>query len=159
MATEIERKYLVPGGAWRDAVPADAGGTVIRQGYLLRDRDRTVRVRRAGERGWLTIKGPGSLSRAEFEYEVPPADADELLATLCEPGVVDKTRYRVPAGGLVWEVDEFHGRHQGLVLAEVELPAVDTPVDVPAWIGDEVTGDPAYTNAALSRPDAPTPPH
>jgi adenylate cyclase len=159
VATEIERKFLVPGDAWRAVVPAEVEGTVIRQGYLVRGVERTVRVRRAGDRGWLTIKGPGTLARAEYEYEIPPGDADELLATLCEPGVIDKVRYRVPVGDLVWEVDEFHGRHDGLVVAEVELPSVDTAVELPDWVGDEVTDDPAYTNASLSRPDLPTPRH
>jgi adenylate cyclase len=158
VATEIERKFLVIGDAWRAALPPGREGSVIRQGYLLRDAARTVRVRRSGDRGWLTIKGPGTLARAEYEYEIPVADADELLATLCEPGTIDKTRYRIPVGDLEWEVDEFHGRHEGLVVAEVELPDLATEAELPGWAGREVTDDPAYTNAALSRPDAPSPP-
>lgn len=158
MATEIERKFLVRGDAWQRARSAGDGGTVIRQGYLSRQKDRTVRVRRSGDRAWLTIKGPGTLARAEFEYEIPVGDAEELLATLCEPGVIDKTRHRVPVGDLVWEVDEFHGRHEGLVVAEVELASPDATVALPDWVGDEVTYEAAYTNAELSRPDRPTPP-
>jgi adenylate cyclase len=153
VATEIERKYLVAGDGWRTEVVD--GGTVIRQGYLARGETRTVRVRRAGGRAWITVKGPGTLARSEFEYEIPVDDADQLLSSLCEPGTIDKTRYRVHFGGRVWEVDEFHGRHSGLVLAEVELPATDAVVDVPPWVGAEVTTDPAYTNAELSRPGGP----
>lgn len=157
MGVEIERKYLVPDDGWRRALPDGEGGTRIRQGYLLRERDRTVRVRRKGDRAYLTLKGSGSLERAEYEYEVPVDDAEELLDTLCEPGDIDKTRYEIPQGDLTWEVDEFHGRHEGLVVAEIELPSADTPVDPPAWVGPEVTDDPRYTNAELSRADGPPP--
>jgi adenylate cyclase len=158
VGTEIERKFLVSGDAWRAELPPGQEGSLIRQGYLLRDAARTVRVRRSGDRGWLTIKGPGTLARAEYEYEIPVADADELLADLCEPGIIDKTRYRIPVGDLEWEVDEFHGRHEGLIVAEVELLDLATEAELPRWAGREVTDDPAYTNAALSRPDAPSPP-
>jgi adenylate cyclase len=147
VGVEIERKFLVAGDGWRTGDP----GVPIRQAYLVRDGGRSVRVRRAGERAMLTIKGPGGLSRAEFEYEIPPADADALME-LAEPGFIDKTRYRVPFAGHVWEIDVFHGDHAGLIIAEVELPSVDTTVALPDWVGAEVTGDPTYSNAALSRP-------
>jgi CYTH domain-containing protein len=148
VGVEIERKFLVRNEGWRAAASPPVP---IRQGYLSRQPGRTVRVRLAGDEAFLTIKGPGSLERAEFEYPISPDDALALIE-LCEPGVVDKDRYRVPAGPLVWEVDVFGGDHEGLVLAEVELPSADTPVDLPAWVGQEVTGDDRYTNAVLSRP-------
>jgi CYTH domain-containing protein len=157
VGVEVERKFLVAGDGWRRGVPPGQAGTPIRQGYLVRHPERSVRVRRQGDRGYLTVKGAGTVSRAEFEYPIPPEDADQLIDTLCEPGTVTKTRHRVPVGDLVWEVDEFHGRLAGLVLAEVELGDPDAPVDLPPWVGREVTGDPAYTNAVLSRPGA-TPP-
>lgn len=148
MGLEIERKFLVDGDGWR-AEATEA--TVIRQGYLVRGEARTVRVRRRGDAAYLTIKGPGDRARQEFEYEIPAADADELLA-LCEPGVIDKVRHLVPFRGRVWEVDVFGGRHEGLVLAEVELDDAGSDVDVPEWVGREVTGEPGWSNAELSRP-------
>ena len=111
----------------------------------------TVRVRRAGDQAWLTIKGaPAGRVRAEFEYPIPPADADELLL-LCEPTVIDKTRYRVPHAGHVWEDDVFAGVNAQLVLAEVELVAADAAVELPGWVGREVSDDPRYQNSQLSR--------
>ena len=148
MPVEIERKFLVRGDGWRTTAEPPVP---IRQGYLCRGPERTVRVRLAGERAFLTIKGAGTLERAEFEYAIPPADADALMA-LCEPGVIDKERFRVPAGPVVWEVDVFAGRHDGLILAEVELTSADQEVELPDWVGTEVTGDDRYTNAVLSRP-------
>ncbi|CAB4549736.1 unannotated protein [freshwater metagenome] len=150
MAVEIERKFLVVGDDWRDgAVPSR-----IRQAYLVRDPGRSVRVRDEDGRITLTIKGPGTdpqgRSRSEYEYELPAADADGLFA-LCEPGMIDKTRHRVDVAGRTWEVDEFHGRLAPLVLAEVELDDADADVVLPHWAGREVTGEPAYTNGALSR--------
>ncbi|MBD3222903.1 CYTH domain-containing protein [bacterium] len=148
MGVEIERKFLVTGDGWRDQ--ADPG-QVFRQGYLTTVAERTVRVRRAGDRAWLTIKGrPEGRVRAEFEYEIPAADADELLA-LCEPTPIDKTRYRLEHAGHVWEVDVFAGANAPLVVAEVELPDAGTEVALPAWVGQEVTDDPRYQNARLSR--------
>jgi adenylate cyclase len=145
MGTEIERKFLV-----RDVTAvAGAEGIPYRQGYLSTVPERTVRVRLAGPRAFLTVKGitVGS-TRPEFEYEIPVADAMALLP-MCEPPLVEKTRYRVEHAGLTWEVDVFEGENAGLVVAEVELPASDTPVELPGWIGEEVTGDPRYYNANL----------
>jgi adenylate cyclase len=148
MPLEIERKFLVRDDRWRAA--ADPG-TAIVQGYLCAERARTVRVRTAAGRAWLTIKGPATGAvRQEFEYELPAHDAPALLA-LCGPLLVEKIRYRVPHAGLVWEVDVFAGGNRPLVLAEIELPAADAAVALPDWAGREVTGDHRYHNASLAR--------
>lgn len=148
MGIEIERKFLVSNDDWRPGAP----GVIYRQGYLLAEGGLTVRVRRAGERGYLTIKGPAEgPARPEFEYEIPAADADAMLDGLVRGGVVDKIRYRRAYAGLLWEVDVFAGENAGLVVAEVELERVDQPVTLPSWAGEEVTDDGRYSNAALSR--------
>ena len=119
MAREIERKFLVAGDSWRGGPP----GVRIAQGYLSLDPDRTVRIRLAGENAWITVKGlTRGITRTEFEYPVPPADARELLE-MCLPSVIDKTRHRIDYGGHVWEVDVFHGANEGLVLAEERATA------------------------------------
>jgi adenylate cyclase len=148
MAVEIERKFLVKGEAWRSLAP----GTVYRQGYIASEKSRTVRVRIAGEKGYLTIKGSShGISRLEFEYEIPVTDAAELLDALCDRPLVEKTRRRIPWAGLVWEVDEFSGANQGLVVAEVELSSPEQPISFPEWIGQEVSDDPRYYNAQLAK--------
>jgi CYTH domain-containing protein len=146
MGIEIERKFLTSADTWRDL----AESVEYRQGYLLAAPERTVRIRTAGSRGYLTIKG-GSVgaSRAEYEYEIPFEDARELLDEMCLRPLIEKRRSRIPHAGLVWEVDEFFGENHGLVLAEVELESEDQPIDLPPWIGREVTGDPRYFNASL----------
>ena len=147
MGLEIERKFLVQGQAWRQ--PAESQ-TRFSQGYLSRDPARTVRVRLAGERAFLTIKGATvGATRAEFEYEIPPADAAQLLA-LCDGPVVDKIRHVLWVGGLCWEVDEFLGANAGLVVAEIVLQSEDQAFERPAWLGAEVTGDARYVNANLA---------
>ncbi len=147
MATEIERKFLVSGDGWKSS----SDGTRIAQGYLSIDADRTVRVRLAGNGAWLTIKGrTEGISRAEFEYPIPPGEARGLLK-LCLPSVIDKTRHRVPFGGHVWEVDVFHGDNEGLILAEVELPDESVTPELPPWVGTEVSDDPRYYNSSLSK--------
>ena len=147
MGIEIERKFLVIDPTVVDGLT----GTVIRQGYLSRVPERTVRIRRKGERGLVTIKGATSgASRSEWEYEIPAADADEMLA-ICEGEIVDKIRYLIDVAGLTWEVDVFAGANEGLVMAEVELDREDAVVELPAWAGLEVTDDPRYYNASLSR--------
>jgi adenylate cyclase len=147
MGREIERKFLVKGDGWRSA----AKGTPFCQGYLSIVPERTVRVRSDGRRGWITIKGRSQGSeRAEFEYEIPAADADTMLRTLCRQPLIEKTRYRVEHGGRVWEVDEFAGDNAGLVLAEIELDDAAEAVDLPDWVGREVTNSGRYTNARLS---------
>lgn len=146
MAIEIERKFLVVGDAWRDAPPV-----FYSQGYLNRDKARTVRVRIAGEEAFLTIKGTSvGARRAEFEYPIPVWDARELLA-LCEQPLIEKNRRKVLHEGFVWEVDEFLGENLGLVVAEIELSAEDAVFAKPDWVGDEVTEDARYFNSNLSR--------
>jgi len=145
MALEIERKFLVRTDAWRS-------GTGVRytQGYLNRDKLRTVRVRVAGDAGFLTVKGRSQgATRLEFEYPVPLADAQAMLA-LCEGPLIDKTRHTLVHAGQVWEVDEFHGDNAGLVVAEIELASEDQPFERPDWLGEEVTLDARYFNSALS---------
>ncbi len=148
MATEIERKFLVSSDAWRQG----ASGTRYRQGYVHSGEGCTVRVRSSGQKAFLTLKGRSQgAARAEFEYERPMADAKVILDTLCYRPLIEKTRYCVDAGGLTWEIDEFHGENAGLILAEVDLDREDQEVPLPAWIGREVTGDPRYYNASLVR--------
>jgi CYTH domain-containing protein len=148
MATEIERKFLLRSAVWR----ASAGpGTLLRQGYLSTVPERTVRVRRSDGRGWLTVKGLSvGATRLEFEYEVPAADADAMIDALCERPLVEKIRYCVEHQGLTWEIDEFQGENEGLLVAEVELEREDQPLPLPEWAGDEVTSDPRYANANLA---------
>jgi len=146
MAQEIERKFLLAGDGWRGL----ATGIAYRQGYLCTGEGRTVRIRIAGDRGFLTVKGPTTgASRSEYEYEIPLADAREMLDTLCPQPQIEKKRYTVPYRGFVWEIDEFFGANQGLVVAEIELDQEDQSFEQPEWIGTEVTGDPRYYNAAL----------
>lgn len=146
MGKEIERKFLVVGDAWRVA----ARGVPVRQGYLSTAKERTVRVRAVGDRGFLTVKGVSiGATRAEFEYAIPRDDADEMLETLCERPIVEKVRYRIPFAGLTWEVDEFGGANAGLIVAEVELGDEAQPFTRPDWVGREVTGDARYFNANL----------
>ncbi|WP_286826745.1 CYTH domain-containing protein [Alcanivorax sp. UBA3183] len=147
MAQEIERKFLI-----RDPGIVDSlAGERLTQGYLSHDKNATVRVRIAGNSGWLTIKGKTvGATRSEFEYPVPQEDARQMLDELCGAGVIDKTRYRLPQGELCWEIDVFHGDNDGLIVAEIELPSEDTPFDKPDWLGEEVTGDARYYNSALS---------
>ena len=148
MAYEIERKYLLAGDDWKNL----AEGTLYRQGYLSTVKERTVRVRTIGEKAFLTIKGiMVGISRLEFEYEIPTDEANEILEELCEKPIIEKHRYKISYGGLVWEVDEFHGLNEGLVIAEVELESADQVIDLPDWVGEEVSGDPRYFNAALVR--------
>lgn len=146
MGREIERKFLVRDASVVEGVP----GTPIRQGYLSTDPDRTVRVRRAGERAYITIKGRATgASRPEYEYDVPTEDATELLAALCLRPILDKTRYRILHAGRTWEVDVFAGDNAGLVTAEIELPDENAEVEIPDWVGPEVTGDDRFANANL----------
>jgi CYTH domain-containing protein len=146
---EIERKFLVAGD-FRGEV---SGASHIVQGYLSSARGRTVRVRLRDDRGWITVKGPAQgLTRIEWEKEIPAGEA-QLLLSLCEPGIIDKTRYLVPAsdGRHVWEVDEFHGDNEGLLVAEIELASEDDVFERPAWLGEEVTGDRRYYNSSLTK--------
>jgi len=150
MAQEIEKKFLVTSdGFKREAVKE----TRITQGYLSSVPARTVRVRIKGKAGFITIKGIGNdsgASRYEWEKEIPVKEVEELLK-ICEPGVIDKTRYEVKAGNHTFEVDEFYGENQGLVVAEVELQAENDHFEKPAWLGEEVTGDVKYYNSMLMK--------
>jgi len=144
MPLEIERKFLVKGDGWRQGQ-----GIHISQGYLNRDKERTVRVRLAGEKAYLTVKGSVSgCTRAEYEYEIPASHARELLK-ICDGPVLEKIRYRVDMSGLSWEVDEFLGDNAGLIVAEIELQNENERVDLPDWVDGEVTGDPRYYNSNL----------
>ena len=146
MGVEIERKFLVAGEGWR----AQGEPVLLRQGYLSSHAERTVRVRIEGERGVLTIKSKNvGAARGEWEYEIPVAEAAELLDGLCERPLIEKYRRRIPYGGFVWEVDEFLGENAGLVVAEIELPAEDTVFAKPDWAGEEVTHDLRYLNSRL----------
>lgn len=149
MAQEIERKFLVKG----DFKSASTKATRITQGYLSSVPERTVRVRVKGDKGFITIKGIGSASgasRYEWEKEIPVSEVVELLE-LCEPGVIDKTRYHIAAGKHTFEVDEFYGDNDGLVVAEVELSDENEEFIKPEWLGEEVTGDVKYFNAMLMK--------
>ena len=144
MATEIERKFRVKEGAWRKAK-----GTRYRQGYLNSAKERVVRVRTINEKGYLTIKGlTVGATRLEFEYEIPRQDAEQLL-NICEKPLIEKTRFKVEEGGFIWEIDEFFGENQGLIVAEVELESEDQDFPRPDWVLEEVTGDPRYFNSNL----------
>lgn len=149
MPQEIERKFLVEGEFRSQAFKAER----ITQGYLSSVAERTVRIRIKGEQGFITIKGKSSgdgIVRYEWEKEISLADARELLE-LCEPGVIDKTRYLVRAGKHIFEVDEFYGENEGLVMAEIELGNENESFEKPDWLGKEVTGDLRYYNAMLAR--------
>jgi CYTH domain-containing protein len=146
MGEEIERKFLVLGDGWRET----AEGIAYRQGFLSTEPERTVRVRTAGDRGTITIKGKNvGARRAEFEYEIPLADAQQMLDTLCKRPLIEKVRYTLSAGAHTWEIDVFGGDNAGLVVAEIELGSEDEAFDKPGWVGDEVTADPRYFNSNL----------
>ncbi len=170
MGKEIERKFLVRGEAWRKL----DDGMLYRQGYLsitpgsnvssisaenenqighvLVRPHSVVRVRTVGKQGYLTIKSEVTgATRLEFEYEIPLADANEMLDTLCHKPLIEKIRRKVEYGGLLWEIDEFLGENAGLVVAEVELTDENQAVSLPHWVGEEVTGDRRYYNAMLSQ--------
>ena len=146
MGMEIERKYLMASDGWRGL----AEGVDYRQGYLSTVKERTVRVRTIADRGFLTVKGISTgASRREYEYEIPAGEAHEMLDELCERPLIEKRRFEITHGGLIWEIDEFSGDNAGLIIAEVELVSEDQLIDIPSWIGDEVTGDPRYFNSSL----------
>lgn len=145
MGTEIERKFLVEGTDWKSIEPV-----YYCQGYLNRDKERTVRVRVAGTKGVLTIKGANEgATRQEFEYEVPLDDAKQMLE-LCEKPLIEKNRRIIEFGAMNWEVDEFLGENAGLVVAEIELDSESQEFAIPEWVGKEVTEDPRYFNSRLS---------
>jgi len=146
MGKEIERKFLLKDDSWRSL----AKGKKCRQGYLNSVKERIVRVRTIDDKGFLTIKGMVTgATRSEFEYDIPADEAEAMLDDLCEKPSIEKNRYKIEFGGLIWEVDEFIGENQGLTMAEVELESEDQSFEKPAWIGEEVTGDPRYFNSNL----------
>ena len=147
MATEIERKFLVKNDLWQDAVVSEAR---MKQGYLTSRGNASIRVRIANDKAFLNIKSATlGIRRLEFEYEIPLADADEMLASVAEQPFIDKTRYKVKHGGHLWELDVFEGENLGLIVAEVELASEDESFEVPPWSGEEVSEDPRYYNVNL----------
>ncbi len=147
MANEIERKFLVVSDSYR--THSIEKHTII-QGYLSRNPDATVRVRIRNDQAFLTVKGRNKgIIRDEWEYQIPIEDARTMLYKCAQGTIIEKTRYIVPEKGLKWEIDEFHGAHAGLTIAEIELPEVSTTFDLPDFIGAEVSGDPAYYNSNL----------
>lgn len=148
MGKEIERKFLVHNNSFKELAVRKIE---IRQGYLSRAREATVRVRIFGEEAFLAVKGPNSGAvRSEWEYRIPVSDALEMLREVAQGRIIEKTRYIVEYDGHKWEIDEFHGCHNGLVTAEIELPCEDTQFTVPEFVGEEVTGDARYYNSNLS---------
>ncbi len=149
MAIEIERKFLVTNDDWRSL----ATGISYKQGYILnQDNFTTIRVRIIGNEAYLTIKSKTEgLSRNEFEYPIPMNDAEIMLNTLCHRPLIEKIRYKIPQGDLIWEIDEFQGENQGLIIAEIELKKEDQVIEIPNWIGEEVSYDPRYYNVNLAK--------
>lgn len=150
MGTEIERKFLLKGEAWKQCI--ETPGEVIRQGYLSSAGQCTVRVRLQGPEAWITVKGNRvGASRPEFEYPIPVEDAIRMLDTLCEKPQIEKKRYVIHHKGRAFEVDEFYAGNAGLVVAEVELASEDQVIELPDWVGEEVTEDARYYNSNLAR--------
>jgi adenylate cyclase len=149
MATETERKFLVKGEFRQLAVRQ----IHITQFYLLKDRDKTIRIRIADDKAFLTIKTPliqGSIARNEWEFQIPSQDAAEMMK-ISLPGKILKTRYIIPSGVHKFEVDVFHDKNEGLIIAEIELTSEYEQFDIPDWLGEEVTGNPAYYNSSLAK--------
>jgi CYTH domain-containing protein len=146
MALEIERKFRVVNNSWREHSRA----VRVTQAYICNQPEKTIRLRIINEEAFLTIKSENTgLVRSEFEYPVLLADAEEMIRLFCAGQMINKTRHLLTCKGKLWEVDEFHGYNQGLVIAEVELEHADEKVELPDWIGEEVTGDPRYYNVNL----------
>lgn len=147
MAIEIERKFLLVSEAWRDEVSASSH---YAQGYLANSEHVSIRIRTSGEKAYLNLKGATlTISRSEYEYEIPLEDADEMLANFCDGPLIEKSRYFVKRGNHTWEIDVFEGDNAGLVVAEIELQSEDEAFERPLWIGDEVSDDPRYYNVSL----------
>jgi CYTH domain-containing protein len=148
MAREIERKFLVEGTGYKEG----NAPLLYRQGYLNTGPERTVRIRVAGDKGFITIKGrTEGITRSEFEYEIPVGDADIILNTLCDKPIIEKLRYLYEHEGRVWEIDEFLGENEGLIVAETELESEEEDFSMPVWISAEVSDDPRYFNSNLIR--------
>lgn len=148
MGKEIERKFLVKGDGWR----ASSQGIRYRQGYIQTAGGTTVRIRSAGEVGYVTFKGKTQgMTRSEYEYKIPVGDADEMLELFCRRPLIEKIRYRIPHDQQIWEVDEFLGENHGLIIAEIELTDESQKISLPEWIGEEVTSDHRYFNSNLAQ--------
>ncbi|MEK7456391.1 MAG: CYTH domain-containing protein [Pseudomonadota bacterium] len=148
MSIEIERRFLVISDSWQNSA---GKGLRIRQGYILRDKHAGLRIRLTDNAAWLTLKGArAGIAREEFEYPIPLSEAEDMLDKLRIGHVIEKTRYSICFQERIWEVDVFGGRAAGLVLAEIELPTVDTVFDRPDWVGNEITGDPRFGNSAIA---------
>lgn len=146
MAKEIERKFLID----LEKIGSLNDGTIIKQGYISTKDNTVVRVRLAGSKAYLTLKGENKgVTRLEFEYEIPVGDALEMIDALCNGPVVEKARYLVVHSGHTWEVDIFDGDNKGLVVAEIELESEDEAFDLPHWVTTEVSGDVRYYNSSL----------
>jgi len=146
MGIEIERKFLVKGDQWRNL----GKGKVYRQGYFPTAGNCTIRVRIVGENAFLTIKGKTiGNTRSEYEYPIGLIDAQEMLDHLCDRPLIEKIRYEICINNLTWEVDEFTGENEGLIVAEIELKSEDQKIEIPAWIGEEVSGQAQYYNVNL----------
>ncbi len=147
MAVEIERKFLVKNDLWREHV---ISSSTIRQAYLSSRANAAVRVRIADDKAYLTIKGATvGISRSEFEYEIPPTDAEAMLDLRHGGSIIEKTRYRVRCGDHIWDLDIFYGDNSGLQMAEVELESEGEEFQLPEWVAEEVTGDNRYSNSSL----------
>ncbi len=148
MAIEIERKFLTKGNDWK----TQTKGIRYCQGYLPVSGECIVRVRTAGNKGFITVKGRTvGASRTEYEYEIPAADAEAMLKDFCDKPLIEKLRYKVDYAGMTWEVDEFFGDNAGLITAEIELSSESQPIELPPWVGIEVTGDHRYSNSNLGK--------
>jgi CYTH domain-containing protein len=148
MPLEIERKYLLKNDKWK----SQAEGILYKQGYLFDTKGRSARVRIVGNEAFLTIKASRSgIVRDEYEYAIPLADALEMMENHCNDEIIEKTRYKITYQNMVWEVDEFHGKNQGLVVAEIELSDASDNIEKPEWLGQEVSNDPKYFNTNLVR--------
>lgn len=146
MAIEIERKYLVKGNSYKCGI----SGYLYKQGYLSSNPESVVRIRVCNDKGYVTIKSRAEgISRLEFEYEIPLNDAEEMLNLLCEKPIIEKHRYKYEYMGFVWEIDEFHGENEGLIVAEIELDNENSVFSKPEWVGEEVTGVIKYNNSYL----------
>ncbi len=145
---EIERRFLLKNDSWKNLASPPK---LLRQGYLSVEKERTIRVRIVGDQAWLTLKGYLSdVSRSEFEYPIPLADAQTMMETM-SPFVLEKYRYEIHDGGFTYEIDQYFGDNAPLIVAELELPAEDTPFARPDWLGEEITSDGRYSNAYLSK--------
>ncbi len=146
---EIERKFLLKNDEWRKKI---AQKISIKQGYISTEANSTVRIRITDSKSFITIKGKGiNIAHPEYEYEIPTKDAQEMFDLFCNNNSIEKTRYIVNFSNQIWEIDEFEGRHKGLILAEVELKEENETIILPDWIGEEVTGNPKYYNSNLSK--------